>query len=140
MKSSSLENLVDTGQLKKEGCDRNEFDGLVHSGCARLNDATLETLSIESRFDLAYNAAHALSLAALRWNGYRTDIRYVVFQCLPHTLEVEPSVWRLLVHCHGIRNRGEYEGLFDIDEQLVSDLIKATQEILESLEKLGLVS
>ncbi len=56
----------------------------------------------------------------------------------PHTLEVEPSVWRLLIHCHGIRNRGEYEGLFDIDEQLFSDLIKATQKILESLEKLGL--
>lgn len=44
------------------------------------------TLAIESRFDLAYNAAHALALAALRARGYRSDNRYVVFQALPHTL------------------------------------------------------
>ncbi len=137
MNSSNLENLLDTGQLKKEPCDQKEFNGLVHSGRARLIDAQQETLSIESRFDLAYNAAHALSLAALRWNGYRSDNRYIVFQCLHHTLGAAPSTWRLLVHCHGLRNRGEYEGLFDVDEQLVADLIKAAQKILESLEKLG---
>jgi hypothetical protein len=41
---------------------------------------------MESRFDLAYNAAHALCLAALRWHGYRPTNRYIVFQGLPHTL------------------------------------------------------
>jgi hypothetical protein len=136
MTSINLEKLVDTGQLKKEPGDQLEFDGLVHSGQARLNDARQETLSIESRFDLAYNAAHALSLADLRWNGYRSDNRYMVFQCLPHTLGVGPEVWRVLAHCHGLRNRGEYEGLFDVNEQLVADLINATEKILESLEKL----
>ena len=40
---------------------------------------------IESRFDLAYNPSHALALANLRWHGYRSDIRYIVFQCLQHT-------------------------------------------------------
>ena len=30
-------------------------------------------------------AAHALSLAALRKAGYRSDSRYIVFQCLKHT-------------------------------------------------------
>jgi hypothetical protein len=122
----NLEKLVDTGQLKKEPGNQAEFDVLVSSGRTRLKDARQETLSIESRFDLAYNAAHALSLAALRWNGYRPDSRYMVFQCLPHTLGVGPDVWRVLGHCHGLRNRGEYEGLFDVDEQLITDLIIAT--------------
>ena len=137
MTSPNLENLVDTGQLKNEPCDQAELDGLVHSGRSRLKDARQETLAIESRFDLAYNAAHALSLAALRWNGYRSESRYMVFQCLPHTLGAGPEVWRVLAHCHGLRNRGEYEGFFDADEQLVADLIGAADKILKSVEKLG---
>ena len=132
----NLEKLADTGQLKKEPFDQAEFDGLVHSGRARLNDARQGTLSMESRFDLAYNAAHALSLAALRWNGYRSNSRYMVFQCLPHTLGVGADVWRVLGHCHGLRNRGEYEGIYDVDDQLVTDLIKATEQVLEALVKL----
>ena len=67
MTSQQFKNLVDIGQLKEEPGDQSEFDGLVHSGRSRLNDARLDVLSIESQFDLAYNAAHALALAALRW-------------------------------------------------------------------------
>jgi hypothetical protein len=133
----NLDQLVGTGQLKRESGDQAEFDSLVKSGRLRLADACLETLSIEGRFDLAYNSAHALSLAALRWHGYRSDNRYMVFQCLPHTLGVGPDVWRVLAHCHGIRNRGEYEGLFDVDERLLEDLIRVTGIVLESLDNLG---
>jgi hypothetical protein len=53
----------------------------------------MTALSPEIRFDLAYNAAHALALAALRWNGYRlNNSRYIVFQALPHTLELDSGV------------------------------------------------
>jgi hypothetical protein len=125
MTSPNLENLVKSGQLKREEGDQREFDGLVRSARARLIDARKHALSIESRFDLAYNSAHALSLAALRWHGYRSDNRYLVFQCLPHTLGLGPEVWRVLALCHQRRNRGEYEGFLEVDEQLVNDLIEA---------------
>lgn len=69
MPSSPLDNLVRIGQLKTEPPAQAEFDGLVRSGQVRLTDAKNVALSLESRFDLAYNAAHALSLAALRWHG-----------------------------------------------------------------------
>lgn len=78
-------------------------------------DARNTTLSIESRFDLAYNAAHALCLAALRAMGYRASNRYIVFQVLPHTLGLGPEVWRVLDLCHNRRNSGGYEGLFDAE-------------------------
>jgi hypothetical protein len=117
--------LVRSGQLKREAGDRREFDGLVRSARARLADARKHVLSIESRFDLAFNSAHALALAALRWHGYRSDNRYLVFQCLPHTLGLGPEVWRVLALCHQRRNRGEYEGFLEVDEQLVNDLIEA---------------
>jgi hypothetical protein len=73
-----LENLLAAGQLKRESATQAEFNGLVRSGEARLIDAKKPDLSLESRFDLVYNASHALALAALRWHGFRSDNRYVV--------------------------------------------------------------
>lgn len=137
MTSPNLENLVKAGSLKQEPGDQREFDGLVRSARARLTDAHNTQLSIESRFDLAYNAAHALALAALRWHGYRSDKRYAVFQCVPHTLGLGPEVWRVLTLCHDRRNLAEYEGHLEIDEQLVADLIKATDRMADKVEALG---
>src|SRR3989338_7534088 len=132
--SEPLDNLCGPGrQLQAEAPDAQEFAGLVRSGMARLNDARNTSLALESRFDLAYNAAHSLSLAALRRLGYRASNRYIVFQVLPHTLSLGPEVWRVLDKCHNMRNRGEYEGLLDVDERLVTDLIVATQAVGEAL-------
>lgn len=84
---SPLDNLCGPGKpLKAEPPDANEIAGLLRTGLARLADARNTTLALESRFDLAYNAAHALCLAALRREGYRAGNRYIVFQVLPHTL------------------------------------------------------
>jgi len=105
----------------------------------RLRDAQLPALSPESRFDLAYNASHALALAALRRAGYRSDNRYIVFQCLPHTLGVGADVWRVLALGHDRRNRAEYEGDVDIDELLVRDLVAATEKVLKALESLSTI-
>jgi hypothetical protein len=58
---SPLEHLAGPGNvLGKEPPDAKEFDGLVHSGLARLKDAENEANLLETRFDLAYGAAHAL--------------------------------------------------------------------------------
>ena len=84
MTSPELENLVRIGKLKREAPGASEMEGLIRSGEARLGDALNAQLSLEGRFDLAYNAAHALALAALRRLGYRPENRYVVFQALPH--------------------------------------------------------
>jgi hypothetical protein len=104
-----------------------------------LTDAGNASLALESRFDLAYNAAHALCLAALRWHGYRSSNRYIVFQLLPHTLGLGPEVWRVLAKCHDVRNKGEYEGDLSIDERLVIDLLTACNVVAAKLETLGLV-
>src|SRR3546814_11707308 len=99
--------------LRAEPPGKKEVAGLVRFGHARLRDALNTTLSIASRFDLAYNAAHALCLAALRWQGYRPTSRYVVFQLLPSTLGLGPEIWRVLDKCTTTSNLGEYEGYLD---------------------------
>jgi hypothetical protein len=132
--TSALDNLSGPGKpLRAERPDAQETDGLLRTGRARLKDAANVALAIESRFDLAYNAAHALCLAALRRKGYRASQRYIVFQVLPHTLGLGPEVWRVLDKCHNTRNLGEYEGLLDVDERLVADLITATQAVANAL-------
>ena len=141
MSSKELDNLVRVGLLKKEPGDQGEFDGLVKSGRARLNDAGTPGLSPEGRFDLAYNAAHAFALAALRWHGFRPDNkRYVVFQSLEHSLGLKPELWRVSDKCHSVRNLAEYEGHFDADEQLLKDLLRVTGTVGQAVEKLGPLS
>src|SRR5438046_4076057 len=129
MRKRGLEKLVAAGSLKGEPPAAGEMEGLIRSGETRLHDAENGSLSIESRFDLAYNAAHALSLAALRWHGYRADKRYVVFQALAHTLSLPPALWRILNDAHRRRNIIEYEGLASIDQALLDAVIRVTSEI-----------
>lgn len=122
--------------MRKETADTKEFTGLHKSGLKRLVDAENEANSLESRFDLAYNAAHALCLAALRRSGYRPANRYIVFQVLPHTLNLGPEVWRVLARCHDLRNRAEYEGDLYVDERLVGDLINACKIVAAAVHRL----
>jgi len=132
----ALDNLCGPGKpLKPEAPDASEVAGLLRTGIARLQDAQNTALALESRFDLAYNAAHALCLAALRRLGYRAGNRYIVFQVLPHTLGLGPEVWRVLDKCHNTRNLGEYEGLLDVDERLVTDLIIATSAVAHAIQR-----
>ena len=139
MSLPELDNLVRIGKLKAEPGAQVEFDGLTRSGNIRLRDAENSANSLESRFDLAYNAAHALSLAALRWHGYRSESRYLVFQSLTHTLKLPAEQWRVLDQAHRKRNLAEYEGDVDVDTELVAALIRVAREVAARVAARGKV-
>ena len=131
---SPLENLAGPGgPLVAEPPDEGQIEGLRRSGLTRLKDARNTLLSLEGRFDVAYNAAHALCLAALRSKGYRARHRYIVFQVLPHTLGLGPEVWRVLAKAHDLRNVAEYEGDMDVDERLVMDVTVACEAVASAI-------
>ena len=135
---SPLDNLAGAdGPLRREPSDAREFAVLAKIGHNKLTDAQRAGLSLESRFDLAYNAAHALCLAALRRLGYRSRNRFIVFQVLPDTLGLGPEVWRVLARCHDARNRSEYTGDEEVDEQMQADLIAACKAVEAALEKVA---
>jgi hypothetical protein len=125
----ALDNLVKVNQLKVESADTKEFSGMLRAGDAKLKDSLINGLSEDSQFALAYAAAHSFSLAALRWYGYRSESRYLVFQCLQHTLDIDKAKWRVLDKCHQARNLAEYEGHLDVNPQLLKELISITKEI-----------
>ncbi|MBK8524099.1 MAG: hypothetical protein IPL58_08175 [Betaproteobacteria bacterium] len=138
--TEQLQNLAAIRKLKTEPPDVREFNGLLLAAKRMLPDAELEQLSPHSRFQLAYDAAHSLALAALRWHGYRASDRYIVFQTLPHTLNFPQGKWRLLDNCHQKRNVALYEGAFQEDERLISELIGVTKDLLVEVEKLPPIS
>jgi hypothetical protein len=136
MTKRELDNLVRIGKLKPEPPAQAELEGLLRSGSRRLADAERADLNLESRFDLAYNAAHALALAALRVKGYRSESRYLVFQCLQHTIDLPNEQWRVLDQAHRKRNLAEYEGEMDVDEQLVEAMLRVAREVEQRVTKL----
>jgi hypothetical protein len=137
MTLADLESLADAERLKREPPDQAEFDGLVRLGEAKFRDAQNTTLALESRFDLAYGASHAFSLAALRWHGYRSELRYVVFQSLGQTLGASSDIWRVLDKAHGARNKADYRGSFQVTERLLKDLLAATTVVRQGVLTLG---
>ena len=137
MTSKELDNLAGIGQLKREPPDQAQIDGLISLAKQRLADLDAQGISQAGRFSAAYSAAHSLALVALRWHGYRSDNRYLVFQCLQHTLGLAGSQWRVLDTAHKLRNRLEYEGVGRVDERLLTEIIEIARSLLPEVEKLG---
>lgn len=135
---SPLENLEKARQLKAEPADADDIQRMIQFARMRLDDATKSGLSYASRFDLTYNAAHGFALAALRCHGYRSDSRYIVFQCLPHTLGYDAGQWRLFDLAHRRRNLAEYEGDWDEDEGFLQELVVATRHMFEAIQALAM--
>jgi hypothetical protein len=130
MSTAELEALVRIGQLKAQPATRAEFDGMVNGAKKRLADAQNEYLAAESRFDLAYGAAHGFALAALRLKGHRSENRYAVFQALAHTVDgLNPTAIRIFSKSHNERNLAEYEGRTEVDERLLGELIRCAKEL-----------
>ena len=115
----NLDNLVKVKKLKVEAPDQQEFEGMLNSAKRRLQDSQLEGLS------------------AMRWHGYRSENRYLVFQCLQHTVGLENAKWRVLDKCHHQRNLAEYEGHLEITPQLLKELLSLTAELAVLVEAMG---
>lgn len=64
----------------------------------------------------------------LRWHGYRSGDRYLVFQCLKHTVDLPNEQWRVLDEAHRKRNLAEYEGKVDVETALVEAIIRVARE------------
>ncbi len=134
MTLKELDNLVKINDLKVEPPDQDEFNRMIVSAKRCLKDAEVKGLSIEGKFSSVYTAAHILSLAALRWHGYRSTNRFQVFQCLVHTISFDEAKCRVFGKCHNMRNIAEYEGYWEVTPQLLDELIKITKELLKFVD------
>jgi hypothetical protein len=136
MSLPALDNLVRIGQLKAEPRNEAEVKRMLAMARTRLRDAHLTGASQEGRFTSAYNAAHAAALAVLRWHGYRSEYRYTVFQCLPHTLNWPAPRWRVLDAAHQKRNLAEYEGFLEVEESGIAELCALVKELIADVARM----
>lgn len=135
MPSENLRNLEKRGSLKREPTSRKEIGGFLNAAQTYLKDSKQPSLSAASRFKLAYDAAHALALTALRTHNYRPSgqrgHRAIVFQTLPHTIGADVALWRTLDKYHTKRNASEYAGILNVSENETEDLVNTTETLLE---------
>jgi len=59
-----------------------------------------------------------------------------ILQALEHTLGLPAARWRVLDKAHSARNSAEYEGYFEIDEQLLAEVLKITEIVREKVTAL----
>ena len=136
MSNTALENLAKIGQLKEEPASALDIERLLDMAHKHLDDAKRESNSIEGRFISAYSVGHAAGLAALRWHGYRSENRYLVFQTLQHTVGWTAVQWRQLDSAHNKRNLAEYEGYLDVEPSYVQGFIALVALLLNDVSRL----
>jgi hypothetical protein len=130
--SLNLENLARAKQLNAEPASAKQIGRLLAGAETQLRDSRNTSLGAPSRFMLAYNAAHALALAALRAAGYRPSSaghRKIIFQVLDATADAPPELWRALDRYHDRRNASEYEGAPPATTVEAEDMVKLTTEL-----------
>ena len=59
-----------------------------------------------------------------------------MFQVLAHTVNLPAEQWRVFADAHRRRNAVEYEGVVDVDEQLVAAMIRVASDVLKRIRKL----
>jgi hypothetical protein len=136
MTLEALSNLAKIGKIKAEPMNRAEIDRMLVMARKRLGDSGCPQVSPEGRFTSVYNAIHVAALAALRWHGYRSENRYIVFRSLGHTLAWPASQWRVLDAAHQKRNLAEYEGFLEIEESAIAELRLLAEKLFADVDRL----
>ena len=128
----TLENLIGKG-LQQESASPEELRRFLNKIATKLADAQSETLSLDSRFDLAYEALLQIGLAALRANGYRPDSRgghhLLALQTLNTTIGYPREKLRLLDEFRRQRATGLYDGSFDPSKAEVQAILTTVIEL-----------
>jgi hypothetical protein len=112
----SLENLRRIGKLKAHDADEQEIARLLQSASRALGDASLATLSADSRLELAHRALMQAALAAMFAKGYRPSTsepghHQLLIQALPMTLGLPGARVQVLEAYRKARNQSDYRGV-----------------------------
>jgi hypothetical protein len=133
----SLKNLHRIGQLEEHEPDATQVRRMLKSAERSIADARQESISPESRFDVAYRAITLLSMVALWANGFRSarsrpGHHQTMIQSLVHTIELDRDQVLLLDTFRVKRNAIDYTGE-DVDEASVDECIGAVSSLLDTV-------
>lgn len=132
----TLDNMVGRG-LEKAGSDKREISRYLEKIRHKVEDSRNETIHLDNRFDIAFEALLQIALAALRANGYRTTSaaghQQLAIQLLPKSIGIASAEIRTLDEYRKKRSIGLYEADFDPSEQEVKAVTGAVDLLLRHL-------
>lgn len=132
----TLDNLIGRG-LEHESSNKFEIQRLLEKIATKLADSRNQTVSLETRFDIAYEALLQIGLVALRSHNLRPNSRgghhVLVLQTLPLTIGYSQDKLRLLDEFRKQRAAGLYDGSFTPSESELAELIDVVSELQELL-------
>lgn len=133
----TLENLIGRG-LVAEPSDDEEIGRLLDKIRVKIADARVEAISLDTRFDIAYEALLQIGLTALRCHNLRPDSRgghhVTALQTLPLTIGCPREKVRLLEEFRRQRAAGLYDGSFTPSKKELTELIDTACALLAQLE------
>jgi hypothetical protein len=133
----TLKELLAEGRLEPRPTSKDEIQSLLKVAERSMNDALVEQLSSDGRFNFAYDAALQLATVTLRCAGYRTKgegHHATVFEALPEVMGSDVRARAgYLQKCRKIRNLSTYSrsGMVSLGE--VKELIMQCQEFSDSV-------
>lgn len=134
----TLENLIGKG-LQREPASQVEIARFCVKIDTKLTDAQNMTLSLDTRFDVAYEALLQIGFAALRANGYRPDSRgghhVLALQTLATSIGYPQERIRLLDEYRRQRGLGLYDGSFEPSAVEVAALIEEATNLMKHFQQ-----
>ena len=132
----TLDNLQGKGLLQ-ETCNAQEIQRFLKKIATKLADAKSISVSLDSRFDLAYEALLQIGLAALRAHNLRPDSRgghhVLALQTLNKTIAYPKEKLRLLDEYRKQRAIGLYDGSFEPSSAEVEAIVHSVKQLNECL-------
>lgn len=133
----TLENLIGRG-LQPEPGSKDEIRRFLVKIETKYADAKEASISLDSRFDIAYEALLQIGLAALRANDLRPDSRgghhMLALQTLNVSIDYPKEKIRLLDEFRRQRAVGLYDGSFVPTQAELDELLLTVGELKSFLE------
>jgi len=134
----TLENLLETGQLKEHTATVEEVSRLIEAARRNLADAKVTAISDETRFDAAYKAIMQSAMLALLVNGFRPSSssgghHMTMIQSLPKSIGLAKETMVVLDALRRKRNAADYLGSY-VDGTAVKACIAEATNLLKAVE------
>lgn len=124
--------------LTRHRTSRDEIRALLAVADRDLHDATVHEVSVDSRHNLAYNAALQLAHAALAASGYRAarDGQHGrIIDSLPFTVGLDARSVRRLDTARKRRNRAEYDAAGLISEGETEEVLALARALRQCVQE-----
>ena len=135
----SLELWEKNGWLRKHQTSAQEIKSVLSLAERDIEEASREVMSIDWKFNIAYNAGLQLATIAMLAAGYRAgrgeSKHYRVIQALPLVMgEKYTALKNYLDNCRRKRNVSAYDAVGTISEKEAVDLLKTVKDFKTELE------